>query len=57
MELLKQKSSTSYGAHLEKVQVVVASDGTITVGNYKLGKKTLSLTAIIRKRFGQGNFW
>jgi hypothetical protein len=46
MDLLKQKSSTSYGAHLEKVQVVVASDGTITVGNYKLGKKTVFANSI-----------
>ena len=37
LTLLKQKSS-SYGAAVERVEVKVAEDGTVTVGNYKLGK-------------------
>lgn len=37
LTLLKQKSS-SYGAAVERVEVKVADDGTVSVGNYKLGK-------------------
>jgi len=38
MQMLKPQGS-SYGAHLEKVKLKIAEDGTVTVGNYKLGMK------------------